>query len=128
MGVISQVRQAYKWTAEDRRQHEASVIQTQTPINPGNSGGPLLTDNGQLIGVNSFKAQGEGLNFAVSVDDVRVLLNAKNDRLVKVVRTQAKGVKDASCEPKSYGTTRLEDGSGTRELLDACLALSLGGL
>lgn len=47
------------------------MIQTQTPINPGNSGGPLLSDSGRLVGVNSFKSVGEGLNFAVSVDDVR---------------------------------------------------------
>ena len=114
-GIVSQVRRNYEWTAEDGLKHKASVIQTQTPINPGNSGGPLLTDAGTLVGVNSFKSEGEGLNFAVSVDDVRVLLNEKIDRLIKVVRTENAG---DSCELKSYGVTRLKDGSGTRELLD----------
>jgi S1-C subfamily serine protease len=67
-GVISQYRRAYEWQAEgDPIKHKADIIQTQTPINPGNSGGPLLGDTGNLIGVNSFKASGEGLNFAVSV-------------------------------------------------------------
>jgi S1-C subfamily serine protease len=45
--------------------HRATVIQTQTPINPGNSGGPLLSADGKIVGVNSFKAtEAEGLNFA----------------------------------------------------------------
>jgi S1-C subfamily serine protease len=71
-GVISQYRQAYEWQVEDDPiKHRADIIQTQTPINPGSSGGPLLGDSSSLIGVNSFKAGGEGLNFAVSVDEVR---------------------------------------------------------
>lgn len=112
-GIVSQVRRNYGWKAEDGLEHTASVIQTQTPINPGNSGGPLLTDEGTLVGVNSFKAEGEGLNFAVSVDDVRVLLNEKSDRLRRSSRAT-----DSTCTPKSYGVSRLEDGTGTRELLD----------
>jgi hypothetical protein len=113
-GIVSQVRRNYTWET-DGVNHKASVIQTQTPINPGNSGGPLLTDEGMLIGVNSFKARGsEGLNFAVSVDDVRALLNEKSDRLVRVSHEAP-----SECKPKSYGVRRLKDGSGTFELLDA---------
>jgi hypothetical protein len=49
----------------------------QTPINPGNSGGPLLSDDGQLVGVNSFRTtDAEGLNFAVSARDVRAFLGS----------------------------------------------------
>lgn len=72
-GVISQFRKDYGWSAE-HIEHKADVIQTQTPINPGNSGGPLLSNAGHLIGVNAFKDVEpgvEGLNFAVSVDDVK---------------------------------------------------------
>ena len=74
-GLISQVRNNYEWNASGRA-HRANVIQTQTPINPGNSGGPLISELGKLLGVNSFKASGEGLeglNFAVSVIDVNAL-------------------------------------------------------
>lgn len=72
-GVISQFRKDYPWRT-GRTEHKADVIQTQTPINPGNSGGPLLSTAGHLIGVNAFKEveEGvEGLNFAVSVEDVQ---------------------------------------------------------
>jgi S1-C subfamily serine protease len=72
-GLISQVRSNYEWTAKSGK-HRANVIQTQTPINPGNSGGPLIGDSGKLRGVNSFKSDGEGLNFAVSVTDVMAFL------------------------------------------------------
>ena len=75
-GLVSQLRPNYEWQAEKSVKHKADVIQTQTPINPGNSGGPLIGDNGRLIGVNSFKARGEALNFAVSVGEVRKFLAA----------------------------------------------------
>jgi hypothetical protein len=56
------------------------VIQTQTPINPGNSGGPLLSDDGKIIGVNSFvKSGAEGLNFAVAANEIRYLLKNPAD-------------------------------------------------
>ena len=80
-GFVSQFRKDYEWFTESGVDHKGDVIQTQTPINPGNSGGPLLSSNGNLIGVNSFKASGEALNFAVSVDEVRRFISMKADRL-----------------------------------------------
>ncbi len=80
-GVVSQYRNAYAWD-DGKFKHQADVIQTQTPINPGNSGGPLLNDNGLLIGVNTFKAtESEGINFAVSVDEVKKFISRGGDRL-----------------------------------------------
>lgn len=76
-GYVSQLRNNYKWTYE-KTLHEASIIQTQTPISPGNSGGPLIGPDGLLIGVNSFKAKGENLNFAVnSLEVLNFLKNIK---------------------------------------------------
>jgi len=75
-GVISQLRNDYVWSYSNEVELTADIIQTQTPINPGNSGGPLFNERGELIGVNSFGAQrGAGLNFAVSVDEVRSFLS-----------------------------------------------------
>ena len=100
-GVISQYRQAYEWQAEgDAIKHRADIIQTQTPINPGNSGGPLLSDSSSLIGVNSFKAGGEGLNFAVSVDEVRKFLARPGNRIEqtpKATKSDA-GASQRSCQ------------------------------
>jgi len=82
-GVVSQYRNEYEWNSGEPQkiQHRAAVIQTQTPINPGNSGGPLLSDNGLLLGVNSFLMIGsQGLNFAVSVEDVKRFIASKNSR------------------------------------------------
>jgi hypothetical protein len=102
-GVISQYRIGAEWTAENVK-HKADVIQTQTPISPGSSGGPLLSDAVKLIGVNSFlKEGGEGLNFAIAVDEVKKFLTRKGNRSVE--ETTVAQNKNA-CEPKQVGSWR----------------------
>jgi S1-C subfamily serine protease len=99
-GFISQVRAKYEWRTEEGLVHHAKVIQTQTPINPGSSGGPLLSDQGSLIGINSFQISGQGLNYAVAVDEIQKLLKRKESR--KISSTQL------SQEPRcteAYDTT-----------------------
>lgn len=89
-GVISAMRHGYTWSYEDGIERQADVIQTQTPINPGNSGGPLFDDDGRLIGVNSFGDSGsQGLNFAVSVAEVRRFLDAQESRYAESATPQA---------------------------------------
>jgi len=80
-GTISQIRPRYQWAYDDDIMHESKVLQTQTPINPGNSGGPLLNDNSEIIGINSFIKEGEGLNYAVSVDVIKEFLARERSRL-----------------------------------------------
>jgi S1-C subfamily serine protease len=110
-GVVSQIRRAYDWKAEDKVAHEATVIQTQTPINPGNSGGPLLDSQGKLVGINSFTSEGEGLNFAVSVEDVKSMLARGHDR--NVTAQAAK-----KCEWKELGVKETKDPPGTVHAID----------
>jgi S1-C subfamily serine protease len=81
-GIVSSVRPDYKWSAGPADSHRATVIQTQTPINPGNSGGPLLSDDGKIVGVNSFGDKGaEGLNFAVAAKEISYFLKNKANGL-----------------------------------------------
>jgi len=78
-GAVSQIRKRYSWRYDDTLQHEANVIQSQTPINPGNSGGPLFSDRGNIVGINSFGDQDSvGINFAVSVDNIRSLVKGED--------------------------------------------------
>jgi hypothetical protein len=76
-GYVSQIRDNYEWDIGNGP-HKAQVIQTQTPINPGNSGGPLFDKDGKMIGVNAFlNLESEGLNYAISVDEVGKFLAAE---------------------------------------------------
>jgi hypothetical protein len=86
-GIISQYRKNFEWKT-DEGEHKADVIQTQTPINPGNSGGPLITDDGKLVGVNSFKSTGEGLNFAISIVDVNTFLQIAPTNIQQAKRSE----------------------------------------
>jgi hypothetical protein len=92
-GIVSSIRPDYKWSTGPGESHRATVIQTQTPINPGNSGGPLLSDDGKIIGVNSFIAKdAEGLNFAVAAKEIRHLLDSQASGMEKL---------DACTQPKT---------------------------
>lgn len=75
-GVISALHNPRIWNYGNAfGEMEANCIQTQTPINPGNSGGPLFNDNGRLIGITTSGAQGEGLNYAVRIDEIDSFLS-----------------------------------------------------
>ncbi|MDD3837287.1 MAG: serine protease [Phenylobacterium sp.] len=115
-GVVSQIRRNYQWAFDDSS-HQATVVQTQTPINPGNSGGPLLDDQGRVVGINSFLAEGEGLNYAVSGDDVKAFLAREGDRgaLPAPVSDDAG---TAACEGEVVGFWRKKDPPGDATFMD----------
>lgn len=55
-----------------------SVLQTDAAINEGNSGGALVNSKGQVIGINTLKASGEGvegLGFAIPINSTKTIYN-----------------------------------------------------
>lgn len=115
-GYVSQIRPKYEWD-DSHYDHHADVIQTQTPINPGNSGGPLLDDNGNLIGINSFvDSSAQGLNYAVSVDEVTRVMQMNGDRLADGSLIEAKAAADNIASSKVE--TAAESGGTSTEKPD----------
>ena len=77
-GIISAVNREI--TDEDGNTYVA--IQTDASINSGNSGGALVNSQGQVIGVNTLKLSGtgvEGVGFAIPINSTKDI----TDQLIK---------------------------------------------
>ncbi|MCW8966733.1 MAG: trypsin-like peptidase domain-containing protein, partial [Candidatus Pacearchaeota archaeon] len=61
--------------------YEGRYIQTDTALNEGNSGGPLINTDGEVIGVNNFKIEGDNIGFALEsnyvVDEINAIALSK---------------------------------------------------
>ncbi len=69
-GIISAVNREV--TDEDGNSYEA--LQTNAAINSGNSGGALVNSQGQVIGINTLKVSGEGIEgvgFAIPINSTK---------------------------------------------------------
>ena len=101
-GMVSQIRPKHEWTYEDKSEHEATVIQMQTPISTGNSGGPLFSGKGKVVGVNTlFEPEGQNLNFAIAVDHVKQFI--KDNPNVKKINSVGAAIK------KDYPNAKPQD-------------------
>jgi S1-C subfamily serine protease len=71
-GIVSGLRQS----------GAALLIQSDAAANPGNSGGPMLDRSGRVVGILTagYRNQ-QGLNFAVSIDHARDILEGRETNL-----------------------------------------------
>ncbi|MCD7804561.1 MAG: trypsin-like peptidase domain-containing protein [Oscillospiraceae bacterium] len=73
VGIVSGLNRTLNVNGKDM-----TLIQTDASVNSGNSGGPMVNAYGQVIGIISAKVSssyGEGLGFAIPIDDALPIIN-----------------------------------------------------
>ncbi|MCP1108682.1 S1C family serine protease [Ohessyouella blattaphilus] len=79
----------------DMEGFDSELIQTDAAINPGNSGGALLNIKGELIGINTVKANDvavEGMGYAIPISDAsEVITTLMNKETREVVPEDERG-------------------------------------
>ena len=83
-GMIKNISNDYSWS-----NHEADfIIQHSIPSSSGSSGGPLVNEKLELLGINAFSnTQGQNLNFAISLIDIKQFLEQKSENTKQIIVT-----------------------------------------
>ena len=80
-----------------RRSGDATLVQTDAAINPGNSGGPVLDRTGAAVGITTMSfRESQGLNFAVSIDHARSILEGHAPASTTTMSNAASGLRNFS--------------------------------
>ena len=81
VGIISGLDRDIEAGSVSGRITLEGVIQTDAAINPGNSGGPLLTMNGEVIGVNVATVIGSSnISFSIPINTAKALIHTYTTR------------------------------------------------
>ncbi len=83
-GIVSAVNR----TVDSEDGNTFNLIQTDAAINAGNSGGALINSEGKVIGINTLKLSGtgiEGMGFAIPINDTVNIYNdlIKNGKVLR---------------------------------------------
>jgi S1-C subfamily serine protease/cytochrome c-type biogenesis protein CcmH/NrfG len=95
-------------------------IQTSAPVSHGNSGGPLLSMDGNVVGVITWGVnlqQGENLNFAIPSDEVKSLLSSPQELVSFDAVISAHGASTRSAPPSNASPDHKE----AKSLIDSGL-------
>lgn len=114
-GIISAVNREV--TDEDGNTYVA--IQTDASINSGNSGGALVNSQGQVIGVNTLKLSGtgvEGVGFAIPINSTKDI----TDQLIKYSKVKRPyiGIGGIELDEKTAKVNNLVVGIYVKQLED----------
>ena len=72
-------------SARCRKIKGVDYIQTDCSINPGNSGGPLLTETGEVVGINTWiRGDAQNIGFAIPVRYVKAALAELEPKLANL--------------------------------------------
>ena len=96
---------------------EYRFIQSDTAINGGNSGGPLVNMQGQVIGINSVKFIGygvEGLSFSIPIDTVQYAIK-HFEKFGKIKRPYL-GLNFSESIAAQYGLPTYEEGINIQDI------------
>jgi S1-C subfamily serine protease len=118
VGVVSATDRAIRSLT---RFDTLGAVQTDAAINQGNSGGPLINAEGEVIGINAqirtSSGGGEGVGYAINVDQVRRSLDELRER--GEVRYAYLGVSTTPVYPQLSERFKLgvEDGAWIQEIV-----------
>lgn len=73
-GVISGLGRSITASGPSGFENLENVLQTDAAINPGNSGGPLISSQGEVVGVNVATTGAENVSFAIPINIVKAAL------------------------------------------------------
>lgn len=96
---------------------EYRFIQSDAAINGGNSGGPLVNMKGEVIGINSVKLIGfgvEGLNFSIPIDTVKYAI--KHFESFGRIQRPYLGITFTDSITSKYGLPSISEGVTIKEI------------